>query len=140
MSNATEARRSRIVRSPMVLGVALVDVLLIAVFVVVGELNHGISVLSDPLRVAGTFAPFLIGWVLTSVLAGVYGPAAFGNWRTAAGLVGITWVGAALIGQLLRGTGLFHGELTVAFTIVSVLVGLVLLVPWRALAASRLDP
>jgi hypothetical protein len=137
MSNAVGSLRSRIALSSATAGIALVDVALIGVFVVVGELNHGISPLGSPLRVLDTFAPFLVGWVVVSVLAGAYRPRAFRGARAAAGVAGTTWISAALLGQLLRGTALFHGELTLAFTVVSVLVGLALLVPWRVLIASR---
>ena len=133
MSNAAASLRSRLVLSSDTLGIALVDIALIGVFVVVGELNHGISPLGNPLRVLDTFAPFLVGWLVASVLAGAYRLRAFRGVASAASVAGLTWIGAALLGQLLRGTALFHGELTLAFTMVSVLVGLCLLVPWRAL-------
>jgi hypothetical protein len=99
--------------------------------------NHGISPLECPLRVLGTFAPFFLGWIVVSVLLGAYRPRAFRSAKAAASVAGATWISAALLGQLLRSTALFHGDLTLAFTIVSVLVGLALLVPWRVLVAFR---
>ena len=136
MSNAVGSLRSQIALSPRNVKVALVDVALIAVFVLVGEVNHGISPLESPLRVLGTFAPFLVGWVV-SVLLGTYRSRAFRSAKAAASVAGAAWISAALLGQLLRGTALFHGDLTLAFTIVSILVGLALLVPWRVLVAVR---
>jgi len=137
MSNAVGSLRSQIALSPRNVKVALVDVALIAVFVLVGEVNHGISPLESPLRVLGTFAPFLVGWVVVSVLLGTYRSRAFRSAKAAASVAGAAWISAALLGQLLRGTALFHGDLTLAFTIVSILVGLALLVPWRVLVAVR---
>lgn len=137
MSNAVASLRARLGLSPTTIGIALVDVALIGVFVVVGELNHGISPLESPLRVLDTFAPFFLGWLLVSTLAGAYRPRAFSTLRAAATVAGVTWISAALVGQLLRGTALFHGDLTLPFTIVSIGVGLALLVPWRVLVAFR---
>ena len=137
MNNAVGSLRSRVALSPGSAKIALVDIALIAVFVLVGELNHGISPVESPLRVLGTFAPFLIGWVVMSVLVGAYRLRAFRSAKAAASAAGATWISAALLGQLLRSTALFHGDLTLAFTIVSILVGLALLVPWRVLVAVR---
>lgn len=137
MHNAVASLRSRIARSPTTVGIALVDIALIGVFVVVGELSHGVSPVESPLRVADTFAPFLIGWIVTSVLADTYGHRAFSSVKAAATVAGATWISAALLGQLLRGTALFHGDLTLPFTLVSIGAGLALLVPWRVLVALR---
>jgi len=137
MSNAAASLRSRLALSSTTAGIALVDIALIGVFVVVGELSHGISPVESPFRVADTFAPFLIGWVVASVLADAYGYRAFSNAKAAATVAGATWISAALLGQLLRGTALFHGNLSLPFVLVSIGVGLVLLVPWRVLVALR---
>lgn len=137
MSNAAASLRSRIGLSPTTAGIALIDIALIGVFVVVGELSHGISPIESPLRVLDTFVPFLIGWLVASPLVGAYRPRAFRNAKAAAGVVGATWITAALVGQLLRSTALFHGGLALPFVIVSIVVGLVLLVPWRVLVALR---
>ena len=137
MSNAVSSLRSRLVLAPAAAAVAFVDIALIGVFVVGGELNHGVSPVGQPLRVLDTFAPFLLGWIVASVLAGAYRPRALSSSKAAAGVVGVAWISAALLGQLLRGTALFHGDLTLAFTIVSVGVGLALLVPWRVFVALR---
>jgi hypothetical protein len=137
MSNAVGSLRSRVALSPRNVKIALVDIALIGVFVLIGEVNHGINPTESPLRVLGTFAPFLIGWVVVSVFVGAYRLRAFRSAKAAASVAGATWISAALLGQLLRGTALFHGDLTLAFMIVSILVGLALLVPWRVLVAVR---
>lgn len=133
--STTTAGRGRIVRSPRTLGLAVGDVLLIAAFVVGGEISHfGVEyVLGRPLAVAGTAVPFYLGWLVAAPLAGAYGRAALAGPRSAAKTVAVAWIGAALIGQLLRGTPLFSGDLALPFVLVSLGVGLALLVPWRLL-------
>ena len=131
----TTAGHGRIVPSPRTLGLAVGDLLLIAAFVVSGAVSHfGVEyVLARPLAVAETAAPFYLGWLAAAPLAGAYGRAALAGPRSAARAVAAAWIGAALIGQLLRGTALFSGDLALPFVIVSLVVGLVLLVPWRLL-------
>lgn len=137
MSNAVASLRSRVEVAPGALPVALGDVALIALFVVVGQLSHDINPVADPLRTADTLAPFLVGWAIVSLVYGAYSPRAFASAKAAAAVTGVTWVSAALVGQVLRGSSLFHGNFTVAFAIVSIVAGLVLLVPWRIALSTR---
>jgi hypothetical protein len=139
MSSAVASLRARIDASPGTLALALGDLALIALFVVLGELQHGYNLLAQSGRVVGTAIPFVIGWVLTSVVAGVYAPAVYRSVRSAVSRTALAWIGAALIGQALRATSLFHGDFALAFVLVSLGVGLVLLVPWRA-AVAFLSP
>jgi hypothetical protein len=118
--------------SPRTLAVAIGDVALILLFITLGELQHGYDLLAQPERVVGTALPFLIGWGVASVLAGVYAPQTYRSLRRSAVRTVLAWVGAVLVGQTLRATSLFHGDFAVAFMLVSLGVGLVLLVPWRA--------
>ncbi|WP_254537959.1 DUF3054 domain-containing protein [Halomarina litorea] len=137
MSTSTATLGGRIDPSPTTLKVALGDVLLIAVFIVVGEFSHGVSVLERPLWVLGTAIPFYVGWALVAPLVGVYGRRAREQPWLAALLTAGAWTGAALVGQLLRGTDLFHGNLALPFVVVSIAVGLALLVPWRVAVSVR---
>jgi len=133
MSTSTAGERRRVARSPRTLGLAVGDLLLIATFVVSGEISHFSVgyVLSQPLAVAETAVPFYVGWLVVAPLAGAYGRAALAGPRTAATATTGAWIGASLVGQLLRGTSLFSGELALPFVLVSLIVGLALLVPWR---------
>ena len=135
MSNAVGSLGGRVDVSGTTLGLAVGDLVLIGLFVVAGELQHGYSLTAQPGRVVGTALPFVVGWVVTSVLAGVYTPSVYRVPRTAVLRTVAAWVGAALVGQALRATSLFHGDFALAFVLVSLGVGLVLLVPWRAAVA-----
>ena len=136
MSNAVGSLGGRIDVSGTTLGLAVGDLVLIGLFVVAGELQHGYSLTAQPGRIVGTALPFVIGWVVASVLAGVYTPAVYRAPRSAVVRTALAWVGAALVGQALRATALFHGDFALAFVLVSLGVGLVLLVPWRVAVAA----
>lgn len=138
MSVATAARR-RIDRSSKTALLATGDVAAILVFVAAGEYTHGYNPLVDVGRVAGTFAPFLIGWLLVAGAAGLYATDAPGTLREAAGVTLLAWVGAVVIAQALRATALFHGGAALTFALVSVGVGGLLLVVWRGVAALTLE-
>ncbi len=118
--------------SPRTLAAAIGDVALILLFIALGELQHGYGLLAQPGRVVGTALPFLIGWGVASVLVGVYAPQTYRSLRRSVVRTALAWVGAVLVGLALRATSIFHGDFAVTFMLVSLGVGLVLLVPWRA--------
>jgi hypothetical protein len=134
MSNVQASRR--VVRSTTTLGVALADLFCILLFVALGELQHyGVAGLA---RVPMTAAPFVLGWALAAVALGLYGTAWLGSVRQAALRTAGAWVGAVAVGQAIRATAFVPGDAAPAFVIVSLVVGLALLVPWRV-AAVRFD-
>ncbi|EMA53279.1 MULTISPECIES: DUF3054 domain-containing protein [Halococcus] len=135
MSSAVASLRARTDSSPRTLALAVGDLLLISLFVVLGELQHGYDLVADAPRVVGTALPFFLGWALVSILAGVYAPSTSRSVGTAVRRTALAWIGAALIGQALRATPVFPGGFAIAFVLVSLGVGLVLLVPWRAAVA-----
>ena len=135
MSSAVASLRARITLSPRTLGVALVDLLLIGLFVVLGELQHGYDLVADAPRVLGTALPFFAGWTLVSVLVGAYAPVVHRSVGTAVGRTALAWLGAVYVGQVLRATSIFPGGFAIPFVLVSLGVGLALLVPWRAAVA-----
>lgn len=114
-------------------GLALGDVLFVLAFVVAGEIRHGVDPLARTGVVLDTALPFLVGWFAAALVGGLYRP----GWtpRAAAVRTAGAWVVAAVVALALRATPLFHGDFAVAFLLVSVGVGLLLLVPWRAAAA-----
>ncbi|WP_338728616.1 DUF3054 domain-containing protein [Haladaptatus sp. DJG-WS-42] len=124
----SDTASARVAVTPRTALLALGDVTLIALFVFLGQQEHGTQGLLM------TAAPFIIGWLLVAPLAGLYD----GSRRDLKSTIGRTagaWVGAALIGQALRATEVFPGGFAIAFVIVSILVGLVLLVPFRTVVA-----
>lgn len=134
---ATETERVDFSRATALL--ALGDVALILLFVLLGEIRHGVDPATQPLRVLGTFAPFFIGWAAVAVLGGVYAREVRFDAKIAAVRTAVVWIFAALVGQALRATPVFHGDADPAFVAVTVLVGLALLVPWRV-AVARFQP
>lgn len=115
---------------------AVGDVLAILAFVVAGMLQHG----GDPANVVellDTALPFLIGWLPAAFFLGCYAPAVLRNSRETALRALVAWVVADLIGQGLRATSLFGGGFDVFFLLVSLAVGGLLLVVWRAGIAQR---
>jgi ABC-type arginine transport system permease subunit len=135
MSNADGLVRSRFDRSTATAGLALGDVLVLASFLTMGSLNHGVDPVSMPGRVAGTVAPFLVGWVVASLVAGAYAPDATRTVRTAVLRAVAAWVPAAAIGLTLRSTEFFHGDSPWTFALVVTGVGIVSFSAWRAFAA-----
>ena len=141
MSTGTDAvLGGRLERSPLTAAVAGVDVLLLLTFVVLGEFSHYGVTSTAFARAPGTAAPFLLGWVVLAPLAGLYAPAARRSVRAAATRTATAWIGTVAVAQTLRATAAFPGDFAVAFAVVSLLVGLALLLPWRVLVASRLAP
>ncbi|PSP89595.1 DUF3054 domain-containing protein [Halobacteriales archaeon QS_4_69_34] len=139
MNSTVASLRARVEPSPTSAGLAFGDGALIAAFVLLGELRHGYGLLADPLRVLDTALPFFLGWALAAVLAGVYAPRARRSTRVAARATTFAWIGAALLGQALRASPLFHGGFALPFVLVSFGVGLLLLVPWRVAVAYGLS-
>lgn len=115
---------------------AVGDLLAIGTFVYVGEVNHGFPPPSYPGRFVGTLVPFLVGWGLVAVFAGLYTRAATVTTRRAVGLAVGGWLAAIPVAHGLRATSLFHGGFAVAFVVVSAVVGAALLAVWRG-AVSR---
>lgn len=112
--------------------VAAGDLLVIVGAILAGELSHGIDPVSAPLQVLETMVPFLLGWVLLSLLLGAYDADALsgiaGSVRVGAG----AWIGAANVGLILRQSPLFEGGIRYPFPLVITGTVLVLLVAWRA--------
>jgi hypothetical protein len=139
MSTETDAvLGGRVELSPLTAALAGVDVLLLLAFVILGEFSHYGLTATAFARAPGTAAPFLLGWAVLAPLAGVYGAAARRTLRGAAVRTAAAWTGTVAVAQSLRATAVFPGDFAPAFVVVSLLVGLAMLVPWRVLAAARL--
>ncbi len=132
MSTSTYLR-TRVDRRPLAGLLAVGDALALTAFVVAGTIQHGGEPLADPGTVAGTLAPFLLAWVAVALVAGLYTADAVRSYRRALGWTVPAWVVAVLLGHALRATPVFSGGTTVAFVLVTLVVGGVLVVGWRLL-------
>lgn len=129
--SVSTAARSRVELSSRTAILALGDVLAILVFVAAGEYTHGFNPFVDVGRVAGTLAPFLIGWAIVATASGLYAPASGTSIGRTVGKTFLAWILAVAIAQGLRATAVFHGSAALTFAIVSVVIGGALLCLWR---------
>ena len=134
MSTSTYLR-TRVDRRPLAGLLAVGDAIALAAFVVAGLLQHGGQPLSNPGAVVGTLAPFLLAWVAVALVGGLYTAEAVRSVRRVLGWTVPAWVVAVLLGHGLRATPLFDGGTTVAFVLVTLVVGGLLVVGWRLLLA-----
>lgn len=117
---------------------ALGDLAAILLFVTLGEIQHGFSPVGQFGRLLGTLTPFLLGWIVVSLVSRQYTRAVQTSVRSAVLRTFATWLPAVVIAQALRGTAVFHGDASLAFGVVSAIVGGGLLCLWRALASFGL--
>ena len=130
---------ARVERSSTTAWVAVGDIVVIVAFLAFGALRHGVDPITQPLRVAGTVAPFLIGWVLAAPLVGAYAPRARQSVKMGALVAAAAWLPANLIGAALRATPYFHGQSPLSFVAVTFAVGAVFLATWRAVVAGLIE-
>jgi uncharacterized membrane protein len=130
-------RRNRVEFSSLTALLLAGDLLAIGVFVVAGELSHGYDPVADASRVAGTLAPFVIGWLLVAVAGSLYTREAVAVLRASVGRTVLAWALAVAIAQALRSTGAFPGNAAFTFALVSFAVGGGLLVAWRSAVTLR---
>lgn len=112
------------------IGLAVGDLVAIGLFVALGELRHAGTVTAG----GQNLLAFGGSWIAVAALAGLYGPASARPRRRVAPMVAGGWIVAATVGQFLRVIVRPGAGLSSAFFIVSVLVGGVLLIGWRAIA------
>lgn len=140
MTSVATAVRHRVDPAPFTALVAAGDLVCIAAFVLLGVTvgHEGIDPMANPLRVVGTITTFALAWAVTSVLGGLYTADARTSAKRAVAWTVPAWVSAAIIAQGIRATPWAPGNAAVTFFLVSVVVVLALLVPWRV-AVSVLD-
>jgi len=136
MSTVAEWFGGRVEVSRTTLGLFAGDLAAIVLFVVVGEITHGI----DPVAAAGyvvtnTLSPFVVGWLLVAVPAGMYGAATRESTPRVALRTAAVWLCADAFAQVVRATPYVQGgasfRASVVFGVVSFVVGGGLLVAWR---------
>ncbi len=136
MSSVAEWVGDRVDPSRTTVGLFAGDVAAITLFVVLGEISHGIDPMAVPWYVLGnTLSPFLVGWLLVSVPAGMYGSAPREPLSKLALRTAGAWFLADVVAQMIRATPYIQGgaslENIVVFGLVSFTVGGTLLVSWR---------
>ncbi|WP_458206601.1 DUF3054 domain-containing protein [Haladaptatus sp. NG-SE-30] len=136
MSSVFGARR--LDRSPVTAGLVVGDLLVLATFLAIGELRHNVNPIEMPMIFADTLTPFLIGWIIASLVFGTYGTRARRSVRDAVLLTGGAWIVAAGIGLAIRSTRYFHGSAPWTFAAVVTGFGLVFFVGWRAVATAAM--
>ncbi|MDR6170835.1 hypothetical protein QE359_001864 [Curtobacterium sp. SORGH_AS776] len=114
---------------------AVVDVVLIVVFALVGRSSHGEG--STALGVWTTAYPFLAGWAIAYVTSGAWSrPLRF--WPTGV----VAWILTVFVGMAIRvatGQGDVDGNpLPISFVIVATIVLGLFLVGWRAIAQGAI--
>ncbi|WP_256300489.1 DUF3054 domain-containing protein [Haloarchaeobius salinus] len=121
------------------LRVVVADVVVLCALIVAGELRHQINPVEQPLVLAETAVPFLLGWAVVATLVGAYGERALADriWsvRTAVG----GWLGAVAIGAILRGSPYFAGAIPWTFLAVMAGLGTVALALVRFVAVTLLS-
>jgi hypothetical protein len=109
---------------------AVIDVVLIVVFALIGRLSHGEGLTPATLWI--TAYPFLAGWAIAYVTSGAWArPLAL--WPTGV----LAWILTVFVGMMLRvatGQGVVDGNpLPISFVIVATIVLGLFLVGWRAI-------
>ncbi|KAJ8906469.1 hypothetical protein NDN08_002962 [Rhodosorus marinus] len=105
------------------------DVLAFVVFVVIGRLRHGESVLT--LDAVSTAAPFLIAWLSISPFLGAYTSKATESWKSLWSYLLRSWAVCIPVGLAIRGAATQHVP-PAPFAVISMLTTLFLLASWRS--------
>lgn len=109
------------------------DLSVVVLFVLVGEISHGVLPWVYPVLFAETAITFLAGWIVVSPLVWAYRDANLREPVMAIGTAVGAWIGATLVANGLRATELFHGNAAVSFILVAAGFGGVLMAGWRYL-------
>ncbi|MFP8954340.1 DUF3054 domain-containing protein [Natrialbaceae archaeon A-arb3/5] len=117
---------------------AVGDVALLSGLVAVGQLTHGVNPITEPVASLETIAPFVIGWLVVTAIAGTYTRGISPSLLETARTITVVWLAAANVGFLLRASPAFTGSTVWPFPLVMVGLGLVVLGGWRLLATAYL--
>ncbi|SFC36049.1 Protein of unknown function [Halobiforma haloterrestris] len=131
MDTATRAGTGRGLfdRDALALGVA--DLAVLVALILVGQRSHDVNIVTEPLASLETIVPFAIGWIAASILVGLYARGVATTPSRVARLTAVSWIAAANVGFILRGSPVFAGDAPWTFTVVMTGTGLVALVGWR---------
>jgi len=122
------------------LGVAAGDLLAIGAVVGWGLYSHhGAAAFATPVDSFMTVLPFLLGWPIPAVLAGVYEDGVIADPLAAARYVTVAWIAGANLSLILRTSPLFEGSAAWPFGLVVTGSVLVVLLGWRVVATTLID-
>ena len=117
------------------LGLVIGDLVGITLILAIGLLSHDVNPVASADHLFLTALPFLIGWILTAPLVGMYAASIRESLRwTVIGTLS-AWVAASFVGGAIRSTAYFHGGAPAIFIAVTIATGLLVLIPWRLLSA-----
>ncbi len=120
---------SRMKINPLILAAG--DVLMLGLFVLLGERDHAISDPQPVLRWLITTAEFALPWLIAAWALGTY--RAELSTRTLLGKTITAWLIAAPLGALLRSYVNGSGAIASTFLVVTLCVGVAMLLVWRVI-------
>ncbi|MFB6185288.1 MAG: DUF3054 domain-containing protein [Halobacteriaceae archaeon] len=113
-----------------------IDIVAIISFLLLGELRHHINPFQEFGWFLNTATPFVIGWIISSLLLGAYASKILADRRSLLVSAIISWIGADIIAQLLRLTTYFHGGTPLSFIVVTMGFGSLFISVGRLLVFS----
>lgn len=129
---------ARLPTTPSMAAVLAGDLLVLLAFVATGQISHGYVFWEAPARTVLITIPVVAGWLLLAVPAGLYVPGRLTSLKRLVPTVIAVWIGATLIGGLLRSTSLIPGSAPVSFLLANIVFGTLFVLPWRVLVGWRL--
>ncbi len=112
------------------------DAIVFLIFAAVGRRSHGEAAgISSFLQVAGTAAPFALGWFIVAPLVGVYRRRQTTGVGNMAQRTALSWVAAWPVALLFRGVAVDRAVPPVTFMLISLISNMIFLEVWRTLFA-----
>ena len=126
MSNSFISERVDRAAAPLAVG----DLLVILAVIAVGMRNHG--TLTGIVPLLTTAAPFLVGWLLTSIPIGAYSSGAAESAKASVPLAIRSWIPAAIVGIVISGATQSTFDLSLGiFLAVMLVTGSISVGVWR---------
>lgn len=127
-------------RSRLHAGLFVGDVAIIVAVLSLGMNQHNENPLAMPERAALVIGPFVLAWLVASVVLGAYTANARRSVIDATENAAGTWLAAALVGAGLRATAYLPGDSPLVFVAVVVATGAVGLATWRGVITAIVGP
>jgi hypothetical protein len=112
------------------------DAIAFLIFAAIGRRSHGeAATISSFLQVAGTAAPFALGWFIVAPFIGAYRLRQTTGVGNMAQRTALSWVAAWPVALLFRGIAVDRAVPPLTFMLISLISNMVFLEVWRALFA-----